>query len=289
MLPADALIRRTGATPLTRRSLFAGAGATATVLALAACDDTPSGTQAHPVDGPAATLSKYGKSSGDAPVWQVPFDLDEDEDAPETYSGSTQATRLAALETKRSEQEWTASDPLLVLDPYGTTRTGLYVHFADASAGALEFTITADATAEYHRTAANHTADGTGFTGLLVGLIPGAGNRRALDPDRRRAGHPRDPHPAPGSQQRLPDAAVDRRAGAGCAERGTVRDHGRLQRRQHHLPVRQRGGGPRAAAVDRPPHPQPPGGGGPTGGGHRVAAGQRDRPLRSRRPDHRYR
>src|SRR5699024_4976494 len=48
------------------------------------------------------------------------------------------------------------------------------------SAGALEFTITADATAEYHRTAANHTADGTGFTGLLVGLIPGARNRLAL-------------------------------------------------------------------------------------------------------------
>ena len=180
MLPADALIRRTGATPLTRRSLFAGAGATATVLALAACDDTPTGTQEATVDGPAATLSEYGKSSGDAPVWQVTFDLDEDEDAPETYSGSTQATRHAALETKRSEQEWTASDPLLVLDPYGTTRTGLYVHFADASAGALEFTITADATAEYHRTAANHTADGTGFTGLLVGLIPGARNRLAL-------------------------------------------------------------------------------------------------------------
>src|SRR5699024_8683408 len=31
-----------------------------------------------------------------------------------------------------------------------------------------------------HRTAANHTADGTGFTGLLVGLIPGARNRLAL-------------------------------------------------------------------------------------------------------------
>src|SRR5690625_6559701 len=58
MLPADALIRRTGATPLTRRSLFAGAGATATVLALAACDDTPTGTQEATVDGPAATLSE---------------------------------------------------------------------------------------------------------------------------------------------------------------------------------------------------------------------------------------
>lgn len=180
-MPQDhALIRPLRPTPLTRRALFTGAGATAAALAVAACDATPTGTQEAKADGPAATLSEYGKASGDAPVWQVTFDLDEDEETPETYAGSTQATRHAALEAKRSEQEWTATDPLLVLDPYGTTRTGLYVHFADASAGALEFTITADATAEYQRTAANHAEDSTGFTGLLVGLIPGARNRLAL-------------------------------------------------------------------------------------------------------------
>src|SRR5690625_3007263 len=113
MLPADALIRRTGATPLTRRSLFAGAGATATVLALAACDDTPTGTQEATVDGPAATLSEYGKSSGDAPVWQVTFDLDEDEDAPETDRKSTRlnsshvAISYAAFCLKKKQREKT--------------------------------------------------------------------------------------------------------------------------------------------------------------------------------------
>src|SRR5690625_6884738 len=109
MLPADALIRRTGATPLTRRSLFAGAGATATVLALAACDDTPTGTQEATVDGPAATLSEYGKSSGDAPVWQVTFDLDEDEDRSEEHTSELQSRghlvcRLLLEKKKQSSQ-----------------------------------------------------------------------------------------------------------------------------------------------------------------------------------------
>ncbi|GAA1486012.1 aryl-sulfate sulfotransferase [Brachybacterium fresconis] len=166
--------------PLSRRTLFVGAGAAATTLALAACDGEPSGKQSAEPGGLSASLSEYGKAGGDVPVWQMTYDIDEDEDSPETYSGPAQAARHAALEDKRSAQDWTANDPLLVLDPYGTTRTGLYVHFAAADPGALEFTITADATADYHRTAANHAEDGTGFTGLLVGLVPGARNHLRL-------------------------------------------------------------------------------------------------------------
>jgi arylsulfate sulfotransferase len=165
--------------PLTRRTLLAGAGAAATALALAACDGDPSGVQTARTDELSASLSEYGGASGDAPVWQVGYDLEEDQEAPATYSATAQAARHAALEAKRTEQEWTATAPLLVLDPYGTTRTGLYLHFTDAAAGTLEFTVTADATAEYRRTAADH-ADGGGFTGLLVGLIPGARNRLTL-------------------------------------------------------------------------------------------------------------
>ena len=180
-MPQDqALIRRLRPTPLSRRSLLTGVGTTATVLALAACDGDPTGIQTEEPGDLSASLSEYDRASGDAPIWQVTYDLDEDADTPETYSGEAQAARHAALEAKRSEQEWTATDPLLVLDPYGTTRTGLFVHFADAAAGALEFTVAADATAEYHRTAANHADGGTGFTGLLVGLIPGARNRLTL-------------------------------------------------------------------------------------------------------------
>lgn len=162
---------------LSRRTLLTGAGAAATALALSACDGDPSGVQVPEAGAVSAALSEYGGASGDAPVWQMAYDLEEDQDAPATYSATAQAARHAALEAKRTEQEWTATAPLLVLDPYGTTRTGLYVHFTDAAAGTLEFTVTADATAEYRRTAANHAGDDGGFTGLLVGLIPGARNR----------------------------------------------------------------------------------------------------------------
>src|SRR5699024_5376386 len=63
---------------------------------------------------------------------------------------------------------------------YGMTGIGLCVRFADASAGVLEVNVAADVAGGYDGTAANDTADGTGFTGLLVGLIPGARNRLAL-------------------------------------------------------------------------------------------------------------
>lgn len=163
--------------PLSRRLLFTGAGAVASTLALAACDGGPTGIQEADPGDLSASLSEYGSASGDAPVWQVSLD---DEDPPETYTAEAQAARHAALEDQRAAQEWTATDPLLVLDPYGTTRTGLYVHFSDAAGGTLDFAISADATTEYRRTAANHAEDGTGFTGLLVGLIPGARNRLSL-------------------------------------------------------------------------------------------------------------
>src|SRR5690625_1575705 len=162
---------------ISRRSLIAGAAAS---LALAACNDTPTGIQTAAASDLTASLSEYGKAGGDAPVWQVNYDIDEDEDPPETYSAVAQAARDQALSAKREEQDWTASDPLLVLDPYGTTRTGLYTYFADEAAGTLEFTIAAPATAVYRRTAANHATDGTGFAGLIVGLIPGARNELTL-------------------------------------------------------------------------------------------------------------
>jgi len=165
--------------PLSRRTLLAGAGAAATAVALVACDE-PSGIRTvERGAGLTASLSPYGLASGDADIWQVTYDLDEDAEPPETYSAEAQAARHAALEATRGEREWSASEPLLVLDPYGTTRTGLYVHFADSAPGTLEFAVAAEATAEYRRTAANH-AEGGGFTGLLVGLIPGARNRLTL-------------------------------------------------------------------------------------------------------------
>ena len=162
---------------LTRRSLLVGAGAAATAVTLAACDE-PTGIQTPDGGGGdlTASVTRYGGATGDAEVWQVIYDIDEDADPPPTYTATAQAARHAALQAKLEEQEWSVGAPLLVIDPYGTTRTGLYLHFADAAAGTLEFTVDVDATAEFRRTAANH-AESTGFTGMLMGLVPGAHNR----------------------------------------------------------------------------------------------------------------
>ena len=177
MPPDSALSRSPLPPPLTRRSLLVGAGAAATAVTLAACDE-PTGIQDPDGGGGdlTASVTRYGAATGDLEVWQVTYDIDEDADPPGTYTAKAQAARHAALQAKLEEQEWSADAPLLVLDPYGTTRTGLYVHFADAAGGMLEFTVDVDATAEYRRTAANHD-QGSGFTGLLVGLVPGAHNR----------------------------------------------------------------------------------------------------------------
>ena len=76
-----------------------------------------------------------------------------------------------------------------MLDPYGSTRTGLYVFFEDGSAGELDALVRAASTADFGRTIANH-ATGTGFEGTwCIGLVP------------RRPQHA-DPHLAPRGQRR---------------------------------------------------------------------------------------
>lgn len=105
-------------TTVSRRSLIAGAGATTALLALAACDETD-GIGSDRSEDLTAVLSAYGRTDEDTSVWQVTYDLAEDQDTPETYSAVAQAARHAALEDKREEQEWGLDDPLLVIDPLG--------------------------------------------------------------------------------------------------------------------------------------------------------------------------
>ncbi|MFC7458146.1 aryl-sulfate sulfotransferase [Brachybacterium sp. GCM10030267] len=165
---------------LTRRALLAVSGVGA--LALAGCTEDPDGSTAKAT----AKLSEYADAYGDHPIRQVGFDVPEGGAAPETYTEQGQSARHDVLQAAREEQEWTAQEPLLVLDPYGTTRTGLYVYFTDAAAGRLSYSVEVLGTEDYSRTAANHAADGSGFEGLVIGLVPGAHNDLTLtwEPER---------------------------------------------------------------------------------------------------------
>ncbi len=151
------------------------AGAGLALLALAACTDDGGPEEPDP-DAAAALTVTYTENPaarGDWTVWTVAYDLAEGQEAPALFDATTQAARHEALQAKKDEKAWTATDPLLVLDPYGTTGSGLYVHFEDPEAGQLDVVATASATEDFARTAANH-AEGAGFEGLVIGLIPGA-------------------------------------------------------------------------------------------------------------------
>ena len=180
--PAPSAARFPGGAAVRRRTLMAGtAGAGLALLGLSACTEE-TGTQDADPDAAAAltvTYTEMATARGDWPVWTVGYDLAEGQEAPALYDATTQAARHEALQAKKAEKQWTAAEPLLVLDPYGTTRTGLYVHFEDPAAGRLDFVSRAAATEDFARTAANH-ASGTGFEGLLVGVIPGAHNSLTL-------------------------------------------------------------------------------------------------------------
>ena len=167
--------------PLRRRTLLAGgASASLALLALSACtdEDTEPGPQepdSEQVSALAVVYSENPSARGDWTVWSVSYDLAEDQEAPPLYEASTQQARHEALQAKKAEKQWTAQDPLVVLDPYGSTRTGLYVHFEDAAGGRLDVLCQAASTEDFTHTAANHAAE-TGFEGLVIGAIPGAHN-----------------------------------------------------------------------------------------------------------------
>lgn len=96
---------------------------------------------------------------------------------PKTYHPATQAARHTALQAKKKSGTWTPQNPLLVMDPYGTTASGLYVYFTGGS-GQLSFTDATSSVEDFSAVAANH-AD-TGFEGLVVALVPGTRNTLTL-------------------------------------------------------------------------------------------------------------
>ena len=164
-----------------RRTLMTGAaGASLALLGLSACtdEDPVAGAGPQEPDEEAArdltvVYREDPASRGDWTVWSVGYDLGEEEEAPALYDASTQQARHEERAEKKAEKTWTAADPLLVLDPYGSTLTGLYVYFEDEATGSLDVLARAASTADFAHTAANHASSG-GFEGLVIGLIPGA-------------------------------------------------------------------------------------------------------------------
>lgn len=132
-----------------------------------------SAAAATPADPATVTLSKY-LVDGRLTVWSMAYHLTGSQTQPAVYNTQTQDARHRVLTDKKTSGSWTAGDPLMILDPYGTTRTGLYVYFDAATTGTLSVSCATGSTRTFSAVAANHAAKG--FEGLVVALVPGAHN-----------------------------------------------------------------------------------------------------------------
>ena len=93
------------------------------------------------------------------------------------YNMENQAKIHATLETYKSSKTFDISNPLLVLNPYGTTTTGLYIYFTTDIPTCIEYTISVDSKLipDFKRLLyTNQSMEAlTVQEGLIIGLIPG--------------------------------------------------------------------------------------------------------------------
>lgn len=80
------------------------------------------------------------------------------------------------LDDLKEEENYSVDEPLAVMNPFGTNTTGLYLYFNSADAGKLTYTISAEGTADFKRTAKDANAEAALAEYQLIGLVPGKEN-----------------------------------------------------------------------------------------------------------------
>ena len=96
------------------------------------------------------------------------------------YNRDYQQAVASVIESYKSNTEYTLERPLMILNPYGTSTTGLYVYFTTDQATSVEYTISVPDTdiPDFTRILYTNQA-GEAVTeqeGILVGLVPGMRN-----------------------------------------------------------------------------------------------------------------
>ena len=100
------------------------------------------------------------------------------------YNREYQEAIASVIETYKSNGEYTIEKPLMILNPYGTNTTGLYVYFTTETATSVEYTVSvnSDEIPDFTRILYTNQA-GEAVTeqeGILVGLVPGMTNTVTL-------------------------------------------------------------------------------------------------------------
>ena len=114
----------------------------------------------------------------------VPMDIEEEGFT--YYDTEVQGRLEQALENlKGGDMSWTATTPLIVLNPYGTGSNGLYLYFETDHKTQVTYTIHVEDEDIPDYTALAQEADGEEFTNVhefqIIGLVPGETNQVTME------------------------------------------------------------------------------------------------------------
>ncbi len=113
----------------------------------------------------------------------VPEDLEEEGFT--FYDTAVQRRLSGALETLKKAQDWTAENPLAVVNPYGTGSNGLYLYFTTDQERQVTYTVHVEKEGipDFTARAANAGGQTYGKTHefQLIGLVPGETNEVTLE------------------------------------------------------------------------------------------------------------
>ena len=97
----------------------------------------------------------------------------------EIYTESYQADVQKEIDQLKAERDYTPADPLLLVNPYGTNTTGLYIWFETRDAFTVSYTIHADGYPDFSRTLSSEPT--TEHEYQIIGMVPSALNTITLE------------------------------------------------------------------------------------------------------------
>lgn len=168
-----------------RTGLRAAAVLTAASLALSSCaadsaseptsEEEQASSESPTPPGEFTGVSLESVPGSDGAVRRTVLES-SNEGAVDPYDAEVQQAVTEALEGLAADEEAAPDDPLLVLNPYGTSTTGMYARFDTPVDGTLAYTVSSPGTEDWTRTARDASPDPAVLETQLVGVVPGAQN-----------------------------------------------------------------------------------------------------------------
>ena len=111
--------------------------------------------------------------------WFTDRTLERENPIAKIYTQSYQDDAQKKIDELKSEASYTPADPLLLVNPYGTNTTGLYIYFQTDEAVTVSYNIHADGYADFSRTLS--ATPSTEHEYQIIGMVPSALNTITLN------------------------------------------------------------------------------------------------------------